>query len=248
VAAAAPRNLLPSERPHLGKPRQPETFHGRESDRIREAETAIATPELKKHWQPSQGSFARLLAWLDGGVDSNGESYVEMRRRLTAYFERRNCEEPEELADETLNRVSRRLEEEGELSDGPTGRYCHIVAKFVFLEHWRQSRRARAQAITVDTATSADPPADAAHLTCLERCLEGLPSRDKELILGYYTHAEREGRADQRRSLAARLGLSVNALAIRACRIRSALEECVKSCTAARDRFARDSPYLDDGH
>jgi len=29
-----------------------------------------------------------LLEWLDDGIDSQGEKYLEMRRRLVAYFDR----------------------------------------------------------------------------------------------------------------------------------------------------------------
>jgi hypothetical protein len=36
-----------------------------------------------------------------------------MHHRLVAYFDRKNCSSPADLADETLNRVARRLEEEG---------------------------------------------------------------------------------------------------------------------------------------
>jgi len=58
-----------------------------------------------------------LLKWLDGGADSGGERYLEIRRRLVSYFDRRNCTSPDELADETLNRVARRLEEKGAITD-----------------------------------------------------------------------------------------------------------------------------------
>jgi hypothetical protein len=35
-------------------------------------------------------AFARLLTWLDDGVDSNGERYFVIRRRLVSDFDRRN--------------------------------------------------------------------------------------------------------------------------------------------------------------
>jgi hypothetical protein len=66
-----------------------------------------------------------------------------MRRRLVLYFQRKRCVTPDDLADETLNRVTRRLEEEGRITDAPPARYCYIVARFVLLEHLRS--RAPAQ-------------------------------------------------------------------------------------------------------
>jgi hypothetical protein len=80
---------------------------------------AITKTGLNKDWSPTRGAFRQFLNWLDEGVDSDGERYLEMRRRLVAYFDRKNCLTPDELADETLNRVARRLEEEGTITALP---------------------------------------------------------------------------------------------------------------------------------
>src|ERR1035438_5025058 len=95
---------------------------------------AITGTGLNKGWAMTPGAFRQFLNWLDQGVDSSGEKDLEMRRRLVGYFDRKNCLTPDELADETLNRVARRLEEEGAITDTPPARYCYIVAKFVFFE------------------------------------------------------------------------------------------------------------------
>ena len=65
--------------------------------------------ESKKHWAIISGAFARLLEWLDEGKNSDGRNYLEMRQRLVAYFDRKNCLTPDDSADETLNRVARRI-------------------------------------------------------------------------------------------------------------------------------------------
>ena len=66
---------------------------------------------MKKDWAPTQGSFQDFLHWLDQGVDSGGGQYLEMHRRLAAYFDRKNCLTADELADETLARVAQKLQE-----------------------------------------------------------------------------------------------------------------------------------------
>jgi RNA polymerase sigma factor (sigma-70 family) len=171
-------------------------------------------------------------------VDSGGQTYLEMRRRLADYFDRRNCPAPDDLADETLNRIARRLEEEGSIAGGPAARYCYITAKFVFLEHVRRARREQGEVMYgepdhMQANIAALPTDDAAErqrlLTCLERCLDKLPQPDRELILEYY-RGEQQGRAGRRRQLAARLGLTMNAVSIRACRIRDTLEACIRAC------------------
>jgi len=180
-------------------------------------------------------AFRRLLSWLDDGVDSHGERYVEMRRRLVSYFDRRDRWAAEELADETLNRVARTLEA-GAVAVTPPARYCYVMARFILLEDVRRSRRQ----VPMDESWQAAAghgraaAADAAResrderLDGLERCLLQLKPQRRELILEYYRDSGRR-RIDRRRALAQRLGISMNALAIRACRIRDALMACVET-------------------
>jgi len=195
---------------------------------------------VKKDWAPTQDAFRHFLHWLDEGVDSGGERYLEMRRRLALYFDRKNCLSPDDLADETLNRVARKLEEQGSITDLSPAHYCYVVARFVFLEYLRGAQPAQ---------TSFEEPAHSAVLSslsgsfvgdsenqareklheCLEHCLDQLPAKDRELILEYY-RGEQRIKIESRYRLAKRLGLSINALSIRACRIRDKLEVCIRGC------------------
>lgn len=187
-------------------------------------------PELKKHWVPTQEAFRRFLDWLDEGVDSGGRKYLEMRRRLSGFFDRRECPAPDDLADETLNRVARRLEETGTIPETPA-RYCYIVARFVFLEALRRTKDdRRSWSRRPGEGTPEDDALRRRLLEGLEDCLEQLALSERELILEYY-HGEQRARIDRRRDLASRLKLSANAVSIRACRIREKLEACVKSRT-----------------
>jgi DNA-directed RNA polymerase specialized sigma24 family protein len=190
-------------------------------------------------------AFSRLLQWLDEGNDSQGETYLEMRRRLVCYFDRRNRPAPDELADETLNRVARTLEESGSISIRPPARYCYVVARFVLLEDLRKREHTHTrlgdppgQSSSPALDVTLDEPDEAAtireqRLACLERCLEALKPDQRELILEYYRDARRE-KIERRRELANRLGITMNALAVRASRIRDTLEACVARCGKAR--------------
>ena len=190
-------------------------------------------------------AFSRLLEWLDGGVDSHGERYLEMRRRLISYFDRRNRPFADDLADETLGRVGRTLEHDGEITITPQARYCYVVAKFVLLEDVRREHRlvrhheslaTGAGSSTGRAAISArdDGVADReARLDCLDRCLQELGADQRRLIVEYYRDRGRD-RIAHRRGLAEGLGITVNALAIRASRIRAALE--AKMNVSGRER------------
>ena len=185
-------------------------------------------------------AFNRLLDWLDDGVESQGETYLEIRRRLVAYFDRRDRPFPDDLADETLNRVGRTLEESGSIAVKPPARFCYVIARFVLLEDLRRQRRivhmdqTRVAAPADRGPTAADESSeDDQRLARLEHCLHNLKPEQRQLVLEYYRDEGRE-KIEHRRELAKRLGISMNALGIRACRIRSALQTCLHACSHLR--------------
>lgn len=199
----------------------------------------MQTTKSKKNWLITSSAFQRLLEWLDDGEDSGGQAYLEMRGRLVDYFDRKNCLSPNELADETLNRVARRIEEKGNIESETPAKYCYITAKFVFLENLRGMEKA---SVSIDDISakeaarkfSAAPDDDENDLkekilACLEKCVGELEAKNRELIVNYYYGTERV-KIENRRALAEKLSISSNALNIRACRIRGKLEICVGKC------------------
>jgi hypothetical protein len=181
----------------------------------------------------------QFLTWLDESATSDGQRYVEVRQRLELYFDRKNCVAPGELADETLNRVARKLEENGEITDVPPLQYCYSVAQYVFLEALGAGNRAPFYRPMINSSSSNI----AAQLTslseggaaseyqekianCLGDCVSSLSTADRELIVEYY-RGEPRGKIERRSALAARLGLTENALRVRAHRLRHGLEACI---------------------
>jgi DNA-directed RNA polymerase specialized sigma24 family protein len=187
----------------------------------------------------TQIAFARLLEWLDDGTDSQGQTYLEMRRRLVSYFDRRNRPFADELADETFNRIGKTLETDGAIATRPPARYCYVIARFVLLEDIRRGSRTVAvdEGRTAAVIERGSPHSGVSEevllrekrLTCLDRCLQELKPEQRDLAIEYYRDAKRQ-RIDRRRGIAARLGITMNALGIRASRIRSALETCMNAC------------------
>ncbi len=202
--------------------------------------------ESKKGWELTADAFRQLLEWLDEGTDSGGEKYLEIRRRLASFFDRKNCLAPDDLADETLNRVARRLTEEGAITNTTPTHYLYIVARFVFLEYLRRSETgavsldsaSQPSAASVSVAPNSDLQASREEkekvLDCLEHCLDRLEPENRELILHYY-YGEQRKKIENRQALAERLGLTINALSIRTCRVRARLEACVSKCTGHRE-------------
>jgi DNA-directed RNA polymerase specialized sigma24 family protein len=199
-------------------------------------EPSVREVEQKKNWTLTLLAFNRLLSWLDAGSSSEGGNYLQMRERLVGYFDRRNCVAPEDLADETMNRVARRLEEEGTIESESPANYCYIVARFVFMEHLREMQKGK---VVLDEIRQHGPCNDATvaaaddrkerMLDCLERCANKLEPANRDLINKYYIGKER-AKIENRRALAEGLDITLNALSIRACRIRDKLEACVRQC------------------
>lgn len=190
--------------------------------------------EPKKNWSISADAFGRLLQWLDEGVNSDGQKYLEIRARLVSYFDRKNCLNPDELADETLNRVARRIEEQQIQTEAPA-KFCYITARFVFLESLREKEKTNVpldeagQKLASPQISKEEVERKEKRFDCLETCVGQLDTANRELIIGYYYGKERV-KIENRRALAEKLGLSINALSVRACRIRDKLEKCVGKC------------------
>ena len=176
--------------------------------------------------------FERLLALFGPDRDRSGERYEAIRRALVKFFECKGGRFPEEMADETLDRVARRLAEGETVRAADPAAYVHGVARNVLRGDWTQRQRATARA----AAVPAEPPRDEdaasqaeRRLACLDRCLAALPPETRQLVLRYYLE-ERRAKIDGRRVLAESLGIGQNALRIRMHRIRARLESCVRAC------------------
>ncbi len=177
-------------------------------------------------------AFAKLLERLDANREGAGEKYEDLRRTLTRFFEWRGAPFPEEHADETFNRVARKLDEGIKIKN--IGGYCYEVARLVCLESFKgpDSKRSSLEAANlkaVVAGTSDEAAEKELRMACLEDCLSALSVDGRDLVLEYYQDEKRE-RIDRRKALAERLGLQRDALANRAQRLRDKLEQCVCGC------------------
>jgi DNA-directed RNA polymerase specialized sigma24 family protein len=180
--------------------------------------------------------FDKLLARLSADGADAGASYEALRARLVKFFEWRDCETPEELADETLDRVGRKIAA-GEDLHNPAA-YCVAVARLVLAEHARQ--RGRIVQLTEAAQLTVEPKepdetgeTDSRRFSCLENCLEKLPPEQRQLLLSYHDTDERT-MIPARKRQAEQLGVSPNVLRIRVCRVKAKLEDCVRRCCAEK--------------
>jgi DNA-directed RNA polymerase specialized sigma24 family protein len=174
--------------------------------------------------------FASFLAWLDPDPERAARMYTDIQKRLTRMFDYRGCDQPEELADETITRVMRQSADLAESYEGDPVRYFYGVARNVVRQHY--TARSRAQARVLLATPAPPPPEDLERRhACLDRCLESaLTPDERHLILEYYRSEKRGGHIAHRGGLAQDAEVSSSTLRKRTERIRRRLGECLLAC------------------
>lgn len=178
---------------------------------------------MNKDWELSKEAFDALLAWLDSDREQAALKYEKIRTGLIKIFTGRGCVEPEDLADETINRVTSKLKEIEKDFTGDRTRYFFGVANKVHLEHLRRKLP------QPPPGPPPDPDLIELEYSCLERCIARLSKEDRDLLLRYYG-ADGRREIEHRRALAEELAIAPNALRIRVYRIRQTLKQCVQKC------------------
>lgn len=183
-------------------------------------------------WVLTQEAFDELLAWLNPDRDTAGRKYEDIRDRLIRIFIHRGCLSAEELADTTINKVARKVNEIRSYYVGDPALYFCGVARNVYAEY---SRRAVELPDLTDTLSAPVPEefddSEFEH-HCLDKCLKSMTPRDRELLLAYYRE-DHGPKIEQHKEMARRLGVTVNALRITICRLRASFKKCMQKCVQA---------------
>ena len=180
-------------------------------------------------------SLETLLTWLDPDRDEAWEKYQEIWERLIKIFTWNGCKDVEELAGEVMKRVEPKVPELMEkFSEGEDpARYFYGVAQILVRENRRTAARFSefeeesglggvaypVQPVEIDVYDL--------NLGHLDSCLKQLSEDEREIVLGFYDYGAKTKLADRKR-LAERFGLTMNALWIRASRLRSRVRKCVR--------------------
>lgn len=193
---------------------------------------------MTKKWEDN---FDALLNWLDPDREGAGRKYEEIRHSLILIFEWRGYFDAEDLADETITRVLNKVPEIAPGYTGDPALYFYAVAKRLALE---VSRRYQVKAEIENSENLPDPQVNdernnrEEEYECLDKCLEKLPSPDRELILLYYQ--QDQPKIEYRRDLARRYDLAPNALRVKVHRIRATLSVCINKCLGKRSKAEMD--------
>ena len=202
-----------------------------------------AASALRRKWILTQEAFDRLLASLGEDRESAGRRYLEIRNNLIRFFEWRGSPFPEDHADETINRVAKRISEREEVRNPAA--YCLGVARMLLLEiNGERVREQQALSeLTSYAITSSQPDDSDERIDCLRNCLQHLSFDNRELILEYY-QGEKGVKIDSRKKLTERFGIPISTLRMRALRIRENLQRCVENCLEQGKTKCPDAPFV----
>jgi DNA-directed RNA polymerase specialized sigma24 family protein len=193
---------------------------------------------MRKDWKLTKEAFDKFLTWLHPNRDEAGKKYENIRRHLVIILTCRGCTEAEELADEAINRVIRRAQQMADTYKGEPEYYFIAVAHNLYLEY--AAKRKVWSELPLELPQQSDPDQDEGReYDCLELCIQRLSLANRDLVIRYYQEDKR-ARIDHRKKLADELGIAVNALRIRAHRIRATLQECIESCLASASDLEMD--------
>ncbi len=154
----------------------------------------------------SGGPFAQFF---DNDPDQANRSYRGIRSKLIFYFSHRRTPDPENLADDVIARAWRRYTDGASFEE--LLQYCYGIAANVVRE--MQKKPQDNQLTPYDDARdlTAEKVALASENNILvDECLQTLSTQESQVLLDYFN--------GDRTALAARLGITPNALRIRVSR------------------------------
>jgi DNA-directed RNA polymerase specialized sigma24 family protein len=187
---------------------------------------------MRQRYELPPESFDELLAWLSPDRKVAAELYLELRHSLVKIFAWNRCSDPDGMADETLDRVARQVGRLRETYEGNPNLFFYGVANNLVREYQKMIK-SHVPIEDVDlpdeSAQESEVELPLAREECLRKCLQELSSEKREQVLAYYSK-EKHAKIDHRAEMARKLGISVENLRVRMCRIRVALEDCIEKC------------------
>jgi DNA-directed RNA polymerase specialized sigma24 family protein len=142
--------------------------------------------------QIKQEDFDELLCWLDRDRDLAGKKYESIRQSLIKIFVWQGCTDGEELADETINRVLKKISPVKKSYVGDPALYFYGVARKILLETKRRPEREVEidHALSLSDLSNLEDSLEKDRTESLENLLDEwlntLTKRERDLLLNYY--------------------------------------------------------------
>jgi len=183
----------------------------------------------------SQDDFDLLLKWFGPDRDASAKKYLEAHERLTRLFRFNGCNRPEDLADEVMDRIAKKPP----ALDNPNVHIAVLLgyARNVLREHWRERTLVGEERdINEKPSVAGETAIKEISGRCLDGCLERLGEADRRFVLEYHKY-EPGGKITHRKAMAEKRQTTLNALRLKASRLKSLVATCVKRCVHSDGRI-----------
>lgn len=178
--------------------------------------------------------YTIFLSLLSPDRDVAENKFRDIRRRLARMLDFRGCACSYELADDAILDFVCYLQNRDRPFKGDPIAYLNTVAYNLYLAHLNKQFLPLPDDISEWPQARGDDAKGKEELhKCLDRCLEELSPKDSDLILKYYRW-DKQAKIDFRKEVAKEMGISANALKIKAYHIRKALGACIEECLGLR--------------
>jgi DNA-directed RNA polymerase specialized sigma24 family protein len=174
------------------------------------------------------GDFERFLTWIHTDPDEAARLYNEYHRKLTWLFQCKGWPAGEDLADKTIKRVMQIYDPEDDRCYKERYPFFSKTANYIHREELKKIREVSLPEDFEVPDIENDQDDSEQELVCLDNCL-GQLSAEERWILEYHEE-EKQAKKTCRKKLAERLGITVESLRIRACRIRARVYSCMEKC------------------
>lgn len=174
-------------------------------------------------------NFEKLLLFLDSDRERAGELYDFLWSKAREYFSARACTCAEDLADEVMSRLAKKIAEGEEIID--VLRYCYGLARWVWKEFLRSpdSKPVPIEDLSIIQVAPIDPVIKKEESGCYLHCMNQLSDKERKMMVEYHD-GDGEVLHKVREKMARRMGITVVALRIRITRIKRKLESCYSDC------------------
>jgi DNA-directed RNA polymerase specialized sigma24 family protein len=154
------------------------------------------------------------------------EQYLLFRSKLIWYFDRHNCESPDDLADEALYRVTKAVATGTEIYAQNPFAFFWAVAENVRKEDWK---RHKAEPLKNDQSVFRESPSNLENVIYLKECVRAALSPEEESLLrSYYQQGSQP--------TAKRLGVSLPYLRLKLHHIRNKVRKFAATAETKRER------------
>ena len=172
-----------------------------------------------------QDTFERGFRQLFG-YEKAGEEYLRIWNELVLFF--RQQSDAEGLADEVMDRMIRKAAQGRYEIRGDVRPYAVGIARKVRMEYLKKTPVVSSyDRIPFKRHKQEDTSELETRVQVLDECLKELPRAERTLILKYFGADKRE-KIEQRKQMAAELGIPLNALRVRVHRILHTLSKMIE--------------------